>query len=1223
MQINALCNSAGWTAYCQHCTKTLLMRKRGTSLSGFALKNQLIMQIKLTGILLLGAFLHASAGSIAQNITLKVKNAPLQEVLQTVKKQTGYNFFYNGELLADAKPVTLDVKNTTIDKVLQLMFSNQPLNYVIENKTIFLSRKEHPPVRVAPPQIKEQSDTTVLPLVTGKVTDPTGAPVPGATIWVKGARMMITTNQAGEFRLINVNANDTLIISAVNLIARYVPINASTSMHITMQLAINRLQEVVVYNTGFQTISKERATGSFGKPEMEVFNKRTSTMDLLSRLEGQVPGLFLAIGERNTTASQNGNGVSTRKSLIRGRSSAMLPTDPLYVVNGVILPDFSAINPDDIEDITVLKDAAAAAIWGAKAANGVVVVTTKSGNRGRLTVNYSGFINYKGRPDLTYGNPMNSEQYIQTAKELFDPADFPWGSLSFRTITPHDKILYDQYRGLISAATANAQLDSLAAINNVPQIRELLYRPAITNNHTVSFSSGNSLYSFYGSMGYTGTQSNTPGEINNAYKLNFNQVVTPGSRFRLSLNTSIINTVTSKKNVPSVNASLLPYQLLRDENGNNLNINYLQGYSDSVRQDYQARSRINLDYNPLNEINAGYSKTNNLSINIIANATLKLLKGLSINGTYGYLRAPGATETYTDGSDINYRRQIVQLTVAPTVNSTPVYNLPPGGGPYTSNNNLQRSYTIRNQLVYDDAIRKGLDHLTVQFGNDIQESFSSNNSSSVVGYNEALGTYALLDYAKLRNGIGGTVTGFGSLNISPFSITKSTTRFISYFGLASYTFNSKYNLDVSWRQDYSNQFGKNLATQNKPIWSMGVKWQIARENFLKSITWINELNIRATHGITGNSPFIGAASIDDILRVVSASGSIDPVLAGNALAVSNPANVALSWEKTHTTNIGLDFGVLDRRLGGSIDFYQKNSTDLLGNVLLNPFTGSGSTRGNIGKLVNKGIEISLHAQNIRSKYFTWSTNLNFSYNKNELVSYSQSNAVITGAVPPSLGYNIWPLWTFRYAGLDNMGDPQVYLADGSVTKAPFVTVGKDMVYMGTTQPPISGGFSNNFGYKGFTLAVNTIFNLGAVMLRDLNTFFTDRMAARSTSLNNQNLPVYFLDRWKKPGDEAYTNIPVYLPTSQLNNRRNTSYYTQADINVVSASYFRLRDVTLSYSLQPSVLKKLRVQGASVFVQTSNYLLWTANHVGIDPEYTRATTAVRDGHGYSMGLNFSF
>jgi TonB-linked SusC/RagA family outer membrane protein len=890
-------------------------------------------------------------------------------------------------------------------------------------------------------------------------------------------------------------------------------------------------------------------------------------------------------------------------------------------VNGVILPDFSAINPDDIEDITVLKDAAAAAIWGAKAANGVVVVTTKSGNRGRLTVNYSGFINYKGRPDLTYGNPMNSEQYIQTAKELFDPADFPWASLSFGTIAPHDQILYNQYRGLISAATANAQLDSLAAINNIAQIKDLLYRPAITNNHTVSVSGGNTLYSFYGSFGYTGTQSNTPGGINNAYKLNFNQTLTPGNRFRLSLNTSIINTVTSRKNVPNVNASFLPYQLFRDENGNNLNINYLQGYSDSIRQNYQARSRINLDYNPLNEINAGYTKTNNLSINITANATLKLLKGLSINGTYGYLRAPGTAETYTDGSDIAYRKQIVQLTVAPTVNSVPVYNLPPGGGPYTINNNLQRSYTIRHQLVYDDAIRKGHDHVTVQFGNDIQESFSSNNSTSVVGYNEAMGTYAVLDYAKLRNGIGGTVTGFGSLNISPFSITKFTSRFISYFGLASYTFNSKYNLDVSWRQDYSNQFGKNLATQNKPIWSMGVKWQMAKENFLKPVKWLNDLNIRATHGITGNSPTIGAASIDDILRVVSASGSISPVLAGDALTVSNPANLALSWEKTHTTNIALDFNVLDRRLGGSIDCYQKNSTDLIGNVLLNPFTGSSSTTGNIGKMINKGIEVSLHSQNIRLKDFSWNTTVVFSYNNNKLVSYSQSNSVINGLVPPTLGYNKDPLWAFRYAGLDNMGDPQIYLADKTITKTPFITKGNDMVYMGTTQYPISGGFGNNFTYKGFNLAVNMIFNLGAVMMRDLNTFYTDRI--RATGLNGYNLPVYFLDRWKKPGDEAYTNIPAYLPTRQLNNRRGTYYYNQADINVISASYIRLRDVTLSYSLQPAVLRKLRVQGASVFVQTNNYLLWTANHVGIDPEYTRSPSAVRDGHGYSMGLNFSF
>ena len=1225
MQIHALCNSAGCNVLCRYCTKTLLMRKRGLSRFNPAFKKQLIMQIKLTGILLMGAFLHASAGTVAQNITLKVKDAPLQEVLLAVKKQTGYSFFFNGELLTSAKPVTLNVKNATLGEVLSITFSNQPLNYVIENKTIFLSRK----TSLQPDGLAEQkppSDTSILPVVTGRVTDPSGAPVAGATIWVKGSHSVISADQAGGFRLANVRSDDTLIITSVNFIARHVAINASTSLRISLQLSVTKLQEVTVYNTGYQTISKERATGSFGKPDMEVFNKRTSTMDVMSRLEGQVPGMFLAIGDRNTTASQNGNGVTTRKSLIRGISSVQLfpsQSDPLYVVNGVILPDFSSVNPDDIEDITVLKDAAAAAIWGAKAANGVVVVTTKSGTRSaRLSISYSGFVNYRGRPDLTYGKPMNSREYIQAAKETFDPTDFPWGSLAFGTIAPHDQIMYDQYRGLISAAVANQKLDSLASINNIPQIEDLLYRPAITNNHAISVSGGNSVYSFYGSLGYTGTQSNTPGEVNNAYKINFTQSITPGNRLKLTLNTSIINTVTSRKNVPSVNGSFLPYQLFRDANGNDLNINYLEGYSDSLRQNYQARSRINLDYNPLNEINSAYNKSNNLSVNVTANIGLKLWKGLSFNGTYGYLRAPGASVSYTDGSALSYRKQIVGLTVAPTITSTPVYNLPPGGGAYTTSNNLQRSFTVRNQLVYDDVLRKGRDHLTVQFGNDIQESFSSSNSASVVGYNEMLGTYALLDYARLRNGIGGTVTGFGSLAINPFSVNTSYSRFISYFGLAGYSFNSKYNLDLSWRQDYSNQFGKNLATQNKPVWSIGGKWQMARENFMKPVKWVSDLNLRVTHGITGNSPYIGAASIQDILGVVSASTSINPVLAGNALTLANPANAALSWEKTHTTNIGLDFAVLNRRLGGSIDLYQKNTTDLIGAVQLNPFTGSASTTGNIGKLINKGVEISLRSENIRTRVFNWTSTLVFSYNNNKLVDYSQSNSVITGAVPPILGYNIRSLWAYRYAGLDNMGDPQVYLADKTITKSPFVTVGKDQVYMGTTQPPISGGLSNTFGYKGFSLALNMVYNMGAVMRRDLNTLYTGRMAF-STNFSGLNYPEYFLNRWKQPGDEAFTNIPAYQPNRTINQRRNINYYTQGDVNVVSASYIRLRDVTLTYDLQPAVLKRLRLQRAGVFIQTSNYLLWTANHFGIDPEYTRSVSSTRDGHSYSLGLNLSF
>ncbi|MBS1567080.1 MAG: carboxypeptidase-like regulatory domain-containing protein, partial [Bacteroidetes bacterium] len=468
-----------------------------------------------------------------------------------------------------------------MNKALEEVFFGRFLDFEIQGNTVFISKK-------VSPRLLQDLPPSAYPVITdyapgdvhGLVKDEKQNPLPGITVFARSTHTVTVTDANGEFMFKNLADGDTLQFNSISYETLMVRANTRSLMIVTLKPRVAKLENVNVYNTGFQTLDKERATGSFGKPDMQVFRERTSTMDIIGRLEGQVPGLQIVVGAGNYTANINGNGVTTRKSIIRGASSAILPADPLYVVNGVVINEFSSVNPDDIEDITVLKDAAAAAIWGARAANGVIVVTTKTGSKNqRMSINYSGFVNYIGRPDFTKSNMMTTPQFIQTAKEIFDPVTFPWSSLNTSEVSPHEQILYDQNRGIISAAVANQKLDSLSAINNLHQISELLYRPTITTNHNISASGGNNFYSFYASLGYTGSQSSTPGTKNNSYKLNVSQSITAGSRLRMTLNTSLINIVTSSLNYPSVPGSFLPYQLLRDAAGNNLNMNYMTGYS--------------------------------------------------------------------------------------------------------------------------------------------------------------------------------------------------------------------------------------------------------------------------------------------------------------------------------------------------------------------------------------------------------------------------------------------------------------------------------------------------------------------------------------------------------------------------------------------------------------------------------------------------------------------
>ncbi|WP_173003049.1 SusC/RagA family TonB-linked outer membrane protein [Chitinophaga sp. SYP-B3965] len=1166
--------------------------------------------MKLTIMLILVAILQGSAKTSAQTVTYTGKPASLQQMFALIKEQTDFRVFYRAEDLANANPVTVQLNNTPLQSAMEMILAGQMLEFEIQGRTIFINKKEPAP----------------LADIRGIVVNEKQEPVPGVTIYARRIMRATVTSEKGEFSLSGVMEGDTIMFSSINYETQNIPAVTKSFMRVQLKPRITNLDLITVLNTGYQVLSKERATGSFGKADMEIFAKRTGTMDVIARLEGQIPGMRIVVGGNSEDVNTNGSGVSLRKSEIRGLTSRY-PSPPLYVLNGVIVADLSAVNPDDIEDITVLKDAAAAAIWGARSSNGVVVITTKSGNKNqRLSVNYSGFINVGNKPDFNYAKMLDSRQYIDVAKELFDPVANAYRSQTF--FAPHDRILYDQYLGRITAVEANRKLDSLASISNLSQIKDIWYRNAMTTNHTVSVSGGNTVYSFYGSFGYTGSQSTTPGSMSNAYKLNLTQSINPGKRVRISVNTSLVNTITKSKRPVSVNNSFLPYQLFRDASGKSLNLNYMNGYLDSVSRIYEAQSGISLGYNPIDEMDYGNNNVNNLSINVTANASVNIWKGLNFNGTYGYQKAPGSGTSYLDNKALSERKQQLNLTVIN--NGLPEYLYPRTGGRYTMSNTDQRNWTVRNQLIYDAPFRKGQDHLTLQAGQEVQEGVRYGSTTTLFGYDEALTSYSILDYARLRQGIFPTVTGFGSLAISPYTVKKEVTRFISYFGLASYSFfDGKYNVDASLRQDYSNMFASEISSQNDPAWSFGARWWISKEKFLSKAKWLNDLSIRTTYGITGNSPYANGVSQNDVLSSVTIKDVYDhPLVGGNAYTLSDIANKTLAWERTNNLNIGLDFSVLKRRLSGGIDYYTRTTTNMLGSTPLNPFSGYTGITGNLGKMVNKGIELSLRSENIRTKNFSWTTSFTIGHNQNKLVSFSKPSAAnlinvsfrMNGTIPV-LGYPMGAIWAYQFAGLDNMGDPQIYLANKSITKAYNVVKVEDLKYMGTTTPTATGGFSNTFSYDGISLSLNMIYNMGSVMYRPVNTLYTGKLVGNSLGFSNGNIRDLFLDRWKKPGDEAFTNTPSYVfdgLTSQR--RRNVGYYTAGDINVVSASYIKLRDITLSYSLKPNVLRFMKIRSANVFVQTNNFLVWAANKDGIDPEYGGSVPASR--HNYSLGLSLS-
>lgn len=1150
--------------------------------------------------------MQVSAATFGQRITLNKTNASLESVLKEIRKQSHYDFYYDGKLLAGIKPVTVSLQNASLEEALNEALKGSDIEYTIKGKIVSIKKKE-------PVLIDKVIDKIQQIDIRGKVVDERGRPLPGASVFVKDSKVGTTTNENGEFFLKNVKDNATVIIGYVG----YEPVllkAASDLGTVKMSPVNNSLGEVEVkFNTGYQEISRERSAGSFAKPDLKVMQNRTTTPNILTRLEGLVPGL--------TTRGPGGLLVRGQSSLPTGENP-LTSTRPLIVVDGIEFEgNIEQVNPQDVKDITILKDATSASIWGAKAANGVIVITTKKGVASdRLSFNYDGYYAFQGRPDLDYVKRMNSQQFIALSRELF-PQYYPffpdWRSVNtiFGNL-PHLQIGYDRARNLISQAEADFKLDSLARLSNNAQIADLFVRNAGMVNQTLSVSGGGKVHTFYGSLNHIGTQNNTPGDRYNQYKINLNNTLTINKRITASLSADLTNTVTRSGNTYQPDRSIVPYQLFKDANGNPLNINYLGNLrniplSDSLRNRYQSRSRINLDYNPLLEQDRAYSTSNGIFARLVGGLKINILKGLDFQGTYGYNLGNTNTRAVRLQDHYEMRTQVMQFTQAANTTVTPVYNLPQIGGRLVTESNTSRAWTVRNQLVFN---RDWDQHqFTLMAGQQATSSTPVTATATYYGWDDQLQTSRAVDLARLGlgiNGVSGTVFLPNNVGGSEGRISRTT----SYFSNLGYTFDRKYTLNASWRIDESNLFGRDRSAQNRPVYSIGGKWAVGGEAFMETVNWLSQLDVRLTYGITGNAPVAGAASSYDILTAHN-----DPnYVTGGGYLLSSPANTKLTWEGTKVYNAGIDFSIFRNRLSGSIDGYIRKTEDLIGELSTSPLTGYASVIGNFGNLDNKGIDIGLNSTNIRTVDFTWSTGLTFSYNKNKLTLLRQNPPVSGDELilrDRLVNYPLNTLFIYNYGGLNAEGDPQVRLADGKVTSEINVTKPEDILYAGTTQPVWSGGLQNSFQYKSFNLSASMIYSGGYKITNNVNPVTFESIFATNT------LPLEFLNRWKAPGDELKTDIPRYVASGDLAAARNLGYFSQSQRYALNGAYVKLRDITLSYSLPRTVVNAIHAQSVSFRIQVNNLLLWTANKNGIDPEFLGGT---RDAQGtISVGAHVSF
>ncbi len=1155
-----------------------------------------------------------------ERIVLDVRDVALSEVLKSISAQSDYRFVYNNRIIDVNQKISVSVSDKDVNVVLNRVLYGTGITYRIMDGQIALTPEQ---------KVKKQDSRPKERVIRGKVTDSSGEILPGADVFVDGTSNGAVTDMDGNFTIIVPDDPSTvLVFNFIGMRQEKEEVGDKEFMNISLSVDTQYLKEVVV--TGYQTISRERSAGAFAKVEGAQVQDRGNTHgDILKALEGSVAGLNV-----NTTAE----GTSF---LIRGITSINSSTEPLYIVDGVPMSRSQVgrlVNPNDVAGVSFLKDATAASIWGAQAANGVMVIITKTGSSdGRLNIVYNGTFTFKGKPDYSYQDMMTSRQFIDAAVQAFDPETYRWDDINKTTfgtmsnypvVHPHEKALYQYYNGEISLAERDALLNALRSIDGRKEYEKYFMSNSFLTNHSVSLSGGNDRNSYYASLEYQGGQGISK-DRTDEYKIYMRDVLnlTKWMKLDLSLNAFYERSrshMSSYDEYGGNHLTSIPYARFFDEQGRPLShTGYIM--NESLRQKVESVTGFSLEYDPVSDWLRSTQVSDLYSMRANAGLTIDIIDGLSYEGRFQYMTDNSKSETYFPAETFK-----VRLDRAFATDTDGQQYLPSSGGEFTAGSSHATSYTVRNQLNFDrEFVGKHVHHATAVAGFEINSNKTASNSTFMRGYDKQTMQYIFYDdyflqQTGVRNPVLPMIAAATTNQFEPNSYdqTEIEYRFVSAYANAAYTLMDRYSVNASVRVDQSNLFGSDPSVQFKPIWSVGAIWNMAKENFLNSVEQVDNLNVRLSYGFAGNSPKPGEGGPYDILSSIS-----DPRYNefGLGYVVTTPANDKLTWEKTRTWNIGFDFGFWEHRFGGSLDLYDKLTTNLLAATPIDPTTGFVSVLSNIGTMSNRGVELSLYSTNISRKNFNWNTEFNITYNSNRLISM-----YITPPDTPSsmVNYQYWEgypygtVFGFRWAGLDPAdGMPRVYDSKGNAVRSISDVDNLDAVpYMGTTIPPVFGSLSNSLRYKGFELSFMFVFNCGHVMRNDINNHFSYRFEGELH--NDFNL------RWRRPGDEKKTNVPAYykLNDTSVNENDIQMLYKYADINVLNASYIKLRDLSLTYHLPVKACRVIRARNASVMVQASDLLLIPFNKEGIDPEAFYLSGGSRGEKFrpyFTAGLNIEF
>ncbi len=1158
--------------------------------------------------------------------SLKLQNAKLSEALEEVEKLSQYDFVFNYN---DVKgyEVTVDLEDISLEKCLNEVLCGHPFQYKTEDDLVIVSYKEKAPK----PAVQKKKIS-----IKGKVTDEKGVGLPGVSVVVKGTHVGVATNIDGEYNIMVDDRNVTLIFSFVGMETQEHKLKKGNVLDVKLSADQGQLGEVVI--TGYQNLDGRKKTAAITTVDMKSIETRAeSSIDKL--LQGQVAGMSIM--------STSGAPGSVPQVRIRGTSTISGNVQPLWVVDGVILDDpinvdvseiltnknliasgIGGINVADIQSINVLKDASATALYGTRAANGVIVITSKSGSAGKTRIRYSGNTTLSMRPKLDDAYMMNSKERIDVNREMINKGLFLTNSGrigEYGNATDFERYFIDVHNRTIGWDEFESKVKELETVNT--DWFKHLFRNAIAQNHSLSVSGGNEKTTFYVSSSFRDEQATAKGVGQKTYTGSVK--VSTKVRHNIRLDAKLDITSRDNNSFFSADSRENPYewaiyttraQKAFDENGD---YNYM--YIDDLK------------YNYLENRKTSWRKSNSFGIRGQVRTEWELFKNFRWTSLFNFSKQSTTEENVAKENSFFVRSKMENYVKTVGYSTEPLWL---DGGLYMGRNTQNNSQTIRNQIAYNPTIRN--DHeLNVMLGSEIRTSEYRGHNDNIYGYVHDRGQQ-LNPQWKLIEHIG-----------RPYWIKNlNRSANVSYYGVLGYTYKKKYTLNFNARTDGSNRFGIKTNDLFQPLWSAGFNYQMKEEGFMRNIKWISYLTFRGSYGVQGN---VAAQAYSDLITRL---GTYNTIKNQSPLIISDPKNPHLKWEKNTNSNLALEFGLFDRRVRGTLEYYYKKGEDLLGRKQVSDVTGFRSIQVNWASMENKGLEASLYVKPIQTNNVEWSFSANVGWNKNKVLDvYSKSGYKdLTNAFKTSyessavIGKPLSGLYSFRYAGLNENGDATFYSGqfeedeNGNKVEKKVLTGVKDMEalkYEGPTTPPIQAGLTNTISYKNITLSCMLVGSFGNVIrLRQLSQpssfgFFYPQPDA--------NMPKEWVYRWRKPGDELTTDIPRLGDERynyDLNGYPDNVYmYNNSDLRTVKGDFVRLQNVSLSYNLYSEKLREKGIQNIQFTLQGSNLHVWKNSKLkGQDPEATgsaRSYAASNEANvsfgntylpiprSYSFSINVSF